>query len=122
MNTDRNATLQRAAEMARPVLRLTAGLVVLLAGALRGLAARFLDFAARRPRAALAVTIAALLLSGTCIAQARRAAAERRAAVAAAAASDDAMRRQAEAYRRYQDYEYVKRVGPITGPWYSNKW
>ena len=81
------------------------------------------DFAAQRPRIAGVVAVVALLLIvGANFAQARREAARRAEATAAAAASNDAMRKQAEAYKRYQDYEYVKRVGPITGPWYSNKW
>jgi hypothetical protein len=80
------------------------------------------DLGSRRP--ALALAAAALLLVGTvgavnAEARQRRAAAERRAA--SAYSSEDA-RKQADAYRRYQDYEYVKRIGPITGPMYSNKW
>jgi hypothetical protein len=30
--------------------------------------------------------------------------------------------RQAKAWKAYNDYEYVKRTGPITGPMYSTKW
>lgn len=27
-----------------------------------------------------------------------------------------------KAYKKYQDYQYVKIMGPITGPMYSSKW
>ena len=96
-----------AASLTAVAFRQFGKLVVVLAG-----------FAAQRPRTAGVMAVAALLLiAGANVVQARRAAARRAEAMAAAASA-----KSMDAYRRYQDYEYVKRVGPITGPWYSNKW
>jgi hypothetical protein len=74
---------------------------------------------ARRPLAALVLGgLVALWAAGACVAQVRHAVTAR----SAARASRSGTAEWADAYRRYQDYEYVKRVGPITGPWYSGKW
>src|SRR5690348_9871242 len=107
-NTAPAAVASAAVQAAALAFRLFTRATVLLA-----------DEAARRPRIALAVAIAALLvMAGSAASRAKTAAAQR----AAAAANADAARRQADAYRRYQDSQYVKYMGPITGPMYSSKW
>jgi hypothetical protein len=46
----------------------------------------------------------------------------RKAPTPSARYTDSDAERQAKAWKAYNDYEYVKRTGPITGPMYSTKW